>query len=78
MVIDGESIVPSETLDVLTPRRTPQGRPIVRRHREGRTAEVLALVACGDVINPTVASMPAFYTHPGYPQAVNLNICTES
>jgi len=65
MVVDGEGIVPSETLDVLSPGRTPQGRPILRRYREGRMAEVLALVARGDVVYPTVASLSAFYTHPG-------------
>jgi DNA-binding transcriptional LysR family regulator len=64
-VIDAEGIMPAETVDVLYPRRTPGGRPIPRRQREGRTAEVLSLVARGEIVHPTVASLPLYYTHPG-------------
>lgn len=64
-VIDAEGIVPAETLEVLYARRTPSGRPIPRRHREGRMVEVLSLVARGEVVHPTVASLANYYTYPG-------------
>lgn len=64
-VADAEGVVPAETLEVLCPRRTPGGRVIPRRHQEGRMIEVLSLVARGDVVHPTVASLTEHYTHPG-------------
>lgn len=64
-VIDAEGIVPPETLEALYPLQTPGGRAIPRRHREGRMVEVLSLVARGEIVHPTVASLPAYYTHPG-------------
>ncbi|WP_084211432.1 LysR family transcriptional regulator [Pseudonocardia acaciae] len=64
-VVDSTGVVPAETLDELCPARTPSGRPVRRRHREGRMAEVLALVARGEVVHPTVASLPDYYAHPG-------------
>lgn len=64
-VVDADGLVPSETLEVLSPAVTPSGRTILRRHREGRMVEVLSLVARGEVVHPTVASLPAYYTHPG-------------
>jgi DNA-binding transcriptional LysR family regulator len=64
-VVDADGILPPETVAALYPLRTPSGRAIPRRHREGRTAEVLALVARGEVVHPTVASLTRYYTHPG-------------
>jgi DNA-binding transcriptional LysR family regulator len=64
-VVDAEGILPPETVAALYPARTPSGRTIPRRDREGRTAEVLALVARGEVVHPTVASLTRYYTHPG-------------
>jgi len=64
-VVDAEGIVPPETLEALYPRRTPSGRVIQRRHREGRMIEVLSLVARGEIVHPTVTSLATYYTHPG-------------
>jgi DNA-binding transcriptional LysR family regulator len=64
-VSDAEGIVPAETLAMLCPQRTPGGRPSRRRHREGRMAEVLSLVARGEIVHPTVASLSTYYTSPG-------------
>jgi DNA-binding transcriptional LysR family regulator len=63
-VVDAEDIVPPETLEVLYPRRTPSGRVIPRRHKEGRMVEVLSLVARGEIVHPTVTSLATYYTHP--------------
>ena len=64
-VVDASGVLPPETVAVIYPARTPSGREIPRRHREGRTAEVLALVARGEVVHPTVASLASYYSHPG-------------
>lgn len=64
-VVDADGILPPETVAALYPTRTPSGREIPRRHREGRTAEVLGLVAQGDVVHPSVGSLTRYYTHPG-------------
>jgi DNA-binding transcriptional LysR family regulator len=64
-ILDADGVVPPETLAALYPTRSPSGRPIPRRSREGRMAEVLGLVARGEVVHPTVASLPDYYTHPG-------------
>jgi DNA-binding transcriptional LysR family regulator len=64
-VVDAEGILPADTAAALYPRRTPSGRAIPRRHREGRTAEVLSLVARGEVVHPSVGSLTRYYTHPG-------------
>jgi len=64
-IVDADGIVPPETLAALYPSRTPSGRPIPRRFREGRMAEVLGLVARGEVVHPTVTSLSDYYTHPG-------------
>jgi len=64
-VVDAEDILPPETLEAWYPRRTPSGRLIPRRHREGRTAEVLSLVARGEVVHPSTTSLPLYYVHPG-------------
>jgi DNA-binding transcriptional LysR family regulator len=64
-IVDADGILPPETVAELYPSRTPSGRAIPRRHREGRTAEVLGLVAQGEVVHPTVTSLTHYYTHPG-------------
>lgn len=63
-VVDAEGILPPKTVEALYPARTPSGRAVPRRHREGRAAEVLALVARGEVVHPTVGSLTRYYTHP--------------
>ncbi|MGI5130959.1 LysR family transcriptional regulator [Pseudonocardia sp. CA-107938] len=64
-VLDAEGVLPPETIEELTPRFTPSGRPIPRHGREGRMAEVLSLVARGQVVHPTAASVGDHYGHPG-------------
>jgi hypothetical protein len=64
-VVDAGGVLPPETVSVIYPAWTASGRMIPRRHREGRTAEVLALVARGEVVHPTVASLASYYSHPG-------------
>jgi DNA-binding transcriptional LysR family regulator len=63
-ILDAGGVLPAETLDELMPRSTPSGRPVPRRGREGRMAEVLSLVARGQVVHPTVASVADHYGHP--------------
>jgi DNA-binding transcriptional LysR family regulator len=63
-VLDAEGVLPAETLDELMPRFTPAGRPVPRRGREGRMAEVFSLVARGQVVHPTVVSVEDHYSHP--------------
>lgn len=62
---DTTATLPPETARVLSPDRTPGGRPIPRRHHDGRMAEVLSLVARGEIVHPTVASVATYYAHPG-------------
>lgn len=64
-IADSSGVLPPETLAVLSPGRTPAGRPIPRRHREGRMVEVLSLVARGEIVHPTVAGLAEYYAHPG-------------
>ncbi len=64
-VVDAGGILPPETVAVIYPTWTPSGREIPRRHREGRTAEVLALVARGEIVHPTTTSLASYYSHPG-------------
>lgn len=65
VVPDEAGIVPEETLVALCPRSTPSGRPIPRGAVEGRVAEVLSLVARGELVYPTTESLSRYYTHPG-------------
>lgn len=65
VVLEAEGMLPADTLDELVPRLTPSGRPVRRRGREGRMAEVLSLVARGRVVHPTVDSLGDHYRHPG-------------
>ncbi|WP_250575423.1 LysR family transcriptional regulator [Nonomuraea sediminis] len=58
-VIDATGMLPPETLEVVYPL------PARRRGAEGRMIEVLSLVARGEIVHPTVASLADYYTHPG-------------
>ena len=64
-VADADGTLPAETLEVVCPRRTPAGREIRRRDPEGRMVEVLSLVARGEIVHPTVVSLPDYYAYPG-------------
>lgn len=57
-MVDAGGVVPQETREVLYPG--PAGR-----HREGRMVEVLSLVARGEIVHPTVATLADYYSHPG-------------
>ncbi|GAA2652783.1 LysR substrate-binding domain-containing protein [Streptomyces lunalinharesii] len=48
---------PAYLWDELVPHRTPQGRPIHRRHRVNGIAEMLALVVESDAVHLSVASL---------------------
>jgi DNA-binding transcriptional LysR family regulator len=55
------SQVPRAIADLLVPVRTPQGALIPRHPREFRSwGEVLALVAAGELVAPTVTSAPRY------------------
>lgn len=57
-MVDATDIVPPETIEALYPGQAG-------RHREGRMAEVLSLVARGEIVHPTVATLMDYYSHPG-------------
>lgn len=58
--------VPQEYLDDRHPPRTPSGRPIRRRHLSNPTAsELLLLVARGEIVHVTGASLREYVTQPG-------------
>jgi hypothetical protein len=56
--------VPESSLHSLVPERTPTGRPIPRRAEVRDQAELTHLVALGDVVHATVASVPRHRSHP--------------
>jgi DNA-binding transcriptional LysR family regulator len=56
--------VPESSLHSLVPERTPTGRPIPRRAEVRDQAELTHLVALGDVVHATVASVPRYRSHP--------------
>ncbi len=49
---------PAALHDALLPPRTPSGRPIHRTHQVQGLHHTLALVAGGQIVHPTVASLP--------------------
>jgi DNA-binding transcriptional LysR family regulator len=56
--------LPSETMAALMPSTTSSGRPIAQR--TVRTmGEAITLVALGEIVHPTVASLVDHYQHPG-------------
>jgi DNA-binding transcriptional LysR family regulator len=63
-VAAGTPAVPQELIDALLPRRTPSGRPIVRRMVTG-SVQTLAMVARGEIVHATVASLPDYMSYPG-------------
>lgn len=64
IIPDASGALPEETLDVFHPRRTPSGRPIIRRHVVRQTNELFHLVSSGAVVHPTVTLVPDYYRHP--------------
>ncbi|SDL21656.1 LysR family transcriptional regulator [Nonomuraea jiangxiensis] len=65
----GETVVsipnaPEEIIAELYPARTPSGRPIHRGPRLMSMPEILAHVALGEIVHPTVMSTERYYRHP--------------
>jgi DNA-binding transcriptional LysR family regulator len=56
--------VPAEIVEDFLPRSTPSGRPIARRS-VSNPLEMLMLVAQGELVHATVASLPEFLSYPG-------------
>jgi DNA-binding transcriptional LysR family regulator len=53
-------------IDTLVPPRTPSGRPIPRRHiATPSPTQMLAMVARGELVHPTITSFPDHFRHPG-------------
>ena len=50
--------LPRALYDAVNPPRTPSGRPVRRTRAVSSLHEVLALVASGQIIHPTVAGLP--------------------
>jgi DNA-binding transcriptional LysR family regulator len=75
-VAAGTSAVPSELIEALIPRTTPSGRPIARRAVVG-SVQTLSLVARGEIVHATVASLPDYMSYPGitYIPIVDLPPC---
>jgi DNA-binding transcriptional LysR family regulator len=75
-VAAGTSAIPPELVDALIPRTTPSGRPIARRLVAG-SVQTLALVARGEIVHATVASLPDYMSYPGitYVPIVDLPPC---
>jgi DNA-binding transcriptional LysR family regulator len=75
-VAAGTSAIPPELVDALIPRTTPSGRPIARRLVAG-SVQTLAMVARGEIVHATVASLPNYMSYPGitYIPIVDLPAC---
>jgi DNA-binding transcriptional LysR family regulator len=75
-VAAGTPAIPQELIDALLPRRTPSGRPIARRRVSG-AVQTLAMVARGEIVHATVASLPDYMSYPGitYIPIVDLPPC---
>jgi DNA-binding transcriptional LysR family regulator len=75
-VAAGTPAVPQELIDALIPRTTPSGRPIARRMVTG-SVQTLAMVARGEIVHATVASLPDYMSYPGitYIPIVDLPPC---
>ena len=75
-VAAGTPAVPQELIDALIPRTTPSGRPIARRMVAG-SVQTLAMVARGEIVHATVASLPDYMSYPGitYIPIVDLPPC---
>jgi DNA-binding transcriptional LysR family regulator len=75
-VAAGTPAIPQELIDALLPRTTPSGRPIARRTVSG-AVQTLAMVARGEIVHATVASLPDYMSYPGitYIPIVDLPPC---
>ncbi|HMI70891.1 MAG TPA: LysR family transcriptional regulator [Solirubrobacteraceae bacterium] len=75
-VAAGTPAIPQELIDALLPRKTPSGRPIARRTVSG-AVQTLAMVARGEIVHATVASLPDYMSYPGitYIPIVDLPPC---
>lgn len=63
---DAGGQLPREYIDTLIPPRTPNGRRIPRRHIDAPSpTQLLAMVARGEIVHPTISSFPDHYRHPG-------------
>jgi DNA-binding transcriptional LysR family regulator len=56
--------VPGEVVDELYPPRTPSGRLIHRGPKLVSMTEIVAHVALGEIVHPTVTSTERYYRHP--------------
>ncbi|MGH2805457.1 MAG: substrate-binding domain-containing protein, partial [Thermoleophilaceae bacterium] len=63
-VADGTNL-PPELREGLSPSYTPRGRPITRAAPMDTIAEILAAVARGELVHPTVPSLQDYYGRPG-------------
>ncbi len=63
-VADGTNL-PAELREGLSPSFTPSGRPVVRAQPMDTMADILAAVARGELIHPTVFSLRDYYGRPG-------------
>jgi DNA-binding transcriptional LysR family regulator len=62
---DAGGQLPEEYLDTLVPPYTPSGRPIRRRHIGSPSAtQLLAIVARGEIVHPTICTFPEHFRHP--------------
>ncbi|MEN3283930.1 MAG: hypothetical protein V7607_5070 [Solirubrobacteraceae bacterium] len=75
-VAAGTPAIPQELIDALIPRTTPSGRPIARRMVAG-SVQTLSMVARGEIVHATVASLPDYMSYPGitYIPIVDLPPC---
>jgi DNA-binding transcriptional LysR family regulator len=75
-VAAGTPAVPQELIDALIPRTAPSGRSIARRTVAG-SVQTLAMVARGEIVHATVASLPDYMSYPGitYIPIVDLPPC---
>ena len=63
---DAGGRLPREYIDTLIPPRTPRGRQIARRHIGFPSpSQLLAMVARGEIVHPTISSFPDHFRHPG-------------
>jgi DNA-binding transcriptional LysR family regulator len=62
---DAGGRLPREYLDTLIPPRTTSGRPIARQHIDSPSpTQLLAMVAQGEIVHPTISSFPDHFRHP--------------
>jgi DNA-binding transcriptional LysR family regulator len=55
---------PQEIIDAFLPQVTPSGRPIASR-KVTTPAELMTLVARGEIVHATIVSLPDYLTYPG-------------